>query len=407
MISQDAPVIVVGGGPVGLTTAVALATHDVPVVLLESGDGSVRAEWRGSTLHPPTLELLDEIGLTPEILSGSTRVDRVQHRDLEFDEVVEFDFGLLEGHTPYPFRTQFEQYKMLRLLGDRAARAGEVDLRFRHTVREMRQDDDGVTVTADTPDGRVELRAAFLIAADGSHSALRKHAGIGFPGVTLDTRSIVAASPFPFERVVGDLAPVSYWSGPSGRLSLIRTPDVWRLAVSAPGEQGGSTADPHPAVRTGLDLLTGAAGDVELIQHQTYRSHQRVAETFHLGRLLLVGDAAHLNSTTGGMGLNSGVHDAFEAADRLVPVIRSGADADEAAATYGAARRAAAMEFVQPLTHEGAIRLAQRDPAERRQRLAELAGIAADEDRSRAHVMAASMLTAPLPERVRKGLTAR
>jgi 3-(3-hydroxy-phenyl)propionate hydroxylase len=321
----EVPVAVVGAGPVGMTAALAFARQGVPVTVLEADEPGVRAEWRGSTLHPPTLELLDRIGILESVVAGCVRVDRVQYRDLESDAVATFDYAALAGHTAVPFRAQFEQYKLLRLLRTAVTETPDIDVRHASRVMDSREDGEHLTLTVVPGDGvPYEVRARWVIAADGAHSTMRKLAGIDFPGTTYPTMSLVAATRFPFEEAVADLAPVTYVSGPQGRLSLIRTPDTWRIAVSTDVDSGGATPDawraeePHPSLREALDLLVGgrAWAAEPLEQHQFYRSHQRVAGAFRAGRVLLVGDAAHLTSTTGGMGLNSGVHDAFDLAAR-------------------------------------------------------------------------------------------
>lgn len=398
MSDTDLPVIVVGAGPVGLVTALAFARAGVPVVVLEAEGDEVRAEWRGSTMHPPTLEMLERMGVAEAVLAGGVRVDRLQFRDLELPETATFEYSALAGHTRYPFRVQYEQYKLLRLLRKTALDSSAIDLRFGCRVLSLSQDDDTVTVTAG--DGsRERLRARWVIGADGAHSTVRKLAGVGFPGDTHPAMSLVAATRFEFRDAVADLAPVSYWSGPAGRLSLIRTPDVWRVAVTVPGApDAGAPPEhgPHPALASALDLLVGdrAWAATPLEQHQMYRSHQRVADRFTAGRVLLVGDAAHLSSTTGGMGLNSGVHDAFDLTERLAPPLLAADAAAErrAAAEYADVRRRAAMEIVQPATKTARAAVDTTDRVHRRDRIAGLRGTAADPAESVRHLRRMSML---------------
>ncbi|WP_329520989.1 FAD-dependent oxidoreductase [Spirillospora sp. NBC_01491] len=395
------PVIVVGAGPVGLAAALALAAERVPAVVLEAERAGVRKEWRGSTLHPPTLALLDRIGAASDAVAHGVRVDRLQFRDLQLPDRATFSYGVLEGRTPFPFRVQYEQYKLLRLLRELAEASPDVDLRQEHRVTGLTGADDGAAAAVVTLADGTRLTAPYVVAADGAHSVLRKLAGIGFPGDTYPSQSLVAATPFPFETVVDDLGPVSYWSGPNGRLSLIRTPDVWRVAVSTTAGVTASadgTGGPHPELAAALDLLVGDRSWVgsPLQQHQLYRSHQRVADRFRAGRLLLAGDAAHLSSTTGGMGLNSGVHDAFDLAARLGPALRAGGDGDgdAEADAYASARRDAAVRIVQPATRtvRAGVDATGRDA--RLARLRDLAATAADPVAGTRHLSALSMLDA-------------
>ncbi|MFI2664208.1 FAD-dependent oxidoreductase [Micromonospora carbonacea] len=399
---ETAPVVVVGGGPVGLVAALGFAGAGVSVVVLEAGEDGVRAEWRGSTLHPPTLELLDRIGLAESAVSGGVRVDRLQYRDLEIERIAEFPYRLLEGTTRFPFRIQYEQYKLLGQLRAAAVAHPDVDLRYGQQVTSVELDGRWATVTADDRSGvSRRIQTSWLIGADGARSTVRQAAGIGFPGTTHPTRSLVAATRFPLAAAVNDLGPVSYWTGPQGRVSLIRTPDTWRVALSTDvgaGRGASQTPDkqPHPRLVAALDRLVGDRrwADVPLGQHQLYRSHQRVATRFRAGRALLVGDAAHLTSTTGGMGLNSGIHDAFDLTDRLAGCMRRGDDAAEqrAADGYAAVRHAVATQIVQPAT--SAVRAAV-DATGRAVREARLDGLrrkAADPEQATQHLREVSML---------------
>ena len=403
---ERAPLVVVGGGPAGLAAALAFAASLVPVVVLESGEDGVRAEWRGSTLHPPTLELLDTIGLADVVLTDGVRVDRLQYRDLELDEVAEFRYQSLGGHTRYPFRVQYEQYKLLRQLRDAADQHPAVDLRFGQQVIGI---DPGATngpvavTVADRSGAAHRIEAAWLIGADGAHSTVRQSAGIDFPGDTYPTLSLVAATRFDLAGAVADLGPVSYWSGPAGRVSLIRTPDTWRVALStdlasARGAQDTTPPQPSPRLVDALDRLVGDRrwAEVPLGQHQLYRSHQRVATEFRRGRVVLIGDAAHLASTTGGMGLNSGLHDAFDLTRRLSEPLRAG-DTDAvswAAAEYAVVRREAATRIVQPATRATRAAVDTTDRAARAARLGRLRRMAADPTRAVQHLREVSMLDA-------------
>lgn len=388
-------VAIVGGGPVGMVAALSLHKRGVPVVVIESEPDRLRAEWRGSTLHPPTLEILDDLGVAGPILENGVRLDRMVYRDLEIDKEASFPYALLAEHTRFPFRLQYEQYKVIRHLKD-ALKASGVPVLYRHTVTAFEQDDTGVKLTVDADGKQHVLAAEWLLAADGAHSATRRSLGVEFPGFTYPTQSLVVATPFPLEEHVADLPPVSYWSGPRGRVSVIRTPDIWRVAMTTKlgvddsYEYAGD--NPHPAFSDGLNLLLGGKVDTASIgieQHQFYRSHQRLAATFRVGRVLLAGDAAHLSSTTGGMGLNSGVHDAHQFA---VAFESGGTDASLLA--YAQGRRAVAERLVQPMTTNNRSDTDLLDISHREARLDELRRQAADPAAARDHLYDAAMLRA-------------
>jgi 3-(3-hydroxy-phenyl)propionate hydroxylase len=390
---QQDPIIIVGGGPVGMVTALALHRVGVPAIVLESGPDELRSEWRGSTIHPPTLEILDQLGLAAEILEKGVRLDRLVYRDLVLDGEASFDYSLLQDLTRFPFRVQFEQYKLVRILKAALVERQIVTL-FNHNVVGLTQRDDKVELNVETNDGPKILASDWVIGTDGSHSTLRKILEIPFPGFTYPFQSLVAATKFPFEEHLPNLPPVSYWTGPLGRFSLIRTPDIWRIALSTDTTSDESYVQvddaPHPEFVADIELLLGGNIDphaIKLEQHQMYRTHQRVAETFKVGRILLAGDAAHLSSTTGGMGLNSGIHDANALANAFTDSdVRRGLDA------YAEGRRRVAELFIQPLTTNSRQGTDLASEEARAERLSRLTTLASTTQSARDHLVEASML---------------
>src|SRR3977135_312994 len=140
-------------------------------------------ELRGSTFHPPTLDLLDEFGLVPRMIEVGLKAPTWQFRDRETGPVATFDLALLAGDTAHPYRVQCEQWKLMRFLEEKLRQEGG-DIRFGHEVTAVRQDDDGATVTANTASGPVEIAGRYVLAADGARSAVRRALGVEFEGFT-------------------------------------------------------------------------------------------------------------------------------------------------------------------------------------------------------------------------------
>lgn len=381
-------IVVVGGGPVGLTSAALLADREIEVIVVESLD-AVSHEPRASTFHAPTLELLDTLDVTGSMHATGLIADRYQHRDRERGIVAEFDFGLLADDTKYPYRLQCEQYKLCELLADRLAAHPHADLRFSTRLEGFAQDGTGVDVTVRGPGGVDRLRADLLVAAEGANSSIRETLGIDFTGTTYEDRYLVVITLFPFEDHLEGLVWVNYISDPREYVVLLRAPEGWRVLFRAPADLSDSDAHDPESSRRRLRGVVAGAEEHEIIDTQLYRIHQRVAERFTDGRVLLIGDAAHINSPIGGMGMNNGIHDAFALARLLDGTIDSAALED-----WGRRRREVARRYIQVITDRNAKALGEQNEGERLRQQAELAAIASDPVRAREWMLGASMLRA-------------
>ena len=379
---SEPQVIIAGAGPVGLVTALGLAQKGISVLVLEKNSIEVPPQWRGSTIHPPTLAIFDELGLADEIIAGAIKVEVLQYRDLEIEEVVNFGYDCLDGQVKFPFRLQFEQYKVLKLLRTAAPSNPKIEIKYNTLIESVTQDSDGVSVQV-TNDGATRiLRPDWLVGADGSHSAVRKALGIELDGFTYPYPTTVVATPFKFEDHFAGLAPVTYWSGPTGRLSMIRTPDIWRIAMTTPlegvdisSDDRGSISEPTQDFIVAIDLLLSrlpgvSLADLELKQYEVYRSHQRIAREFSVDRVALAGDAAHLTTTNGGMGLNSGVQDAAALVKALEAAIAQNSSGP--ISQYARERKEFCTNFLQPTTTTNHKTVDNPDYEARKSRLTEL-----------------------------------
>ena len=379
---SEPQVIIAGAGPVGLVTALGLAQKGISVLVLEKNSIEVPPQWRGSTIHPPTLAIFDELGLADEIIAGAIKVEVLQYRDLEIEEVVNFGYDCLDGQVKFPFRLQFEQYKVLNLLRTAASSNSKIEIKYNTLIESVTQDSDGVSVQVTNNGATHILRADWLVGADGSHSAVRKALGIELDGFTYPYPTTVVATPFKFEDHFAGLAPVTYWSGPTGRLSMIRTPDIWRIAMTTPlegvdisSDDRGSISEPTQDFIVAIDLLLSrlpgvSLADLELKQYEVYRSHQRIAREFSVDRVALAGDAAHLTTTNGGMGLNSGVQDAAALVKALEAAIAQ--NSSDPISQYAKERKEFCTNFLQPTTTTNHKTVDNPDYEARKSRLTEL-----------------------------------
>lgn len=384
-MSAAEPVLVAGAGPVGLTAALVLARRGVPVTVLEAG-AELAAESRASTFHPPTLEMLADLGVVDALLARGLVADSFQFRDRRTGTVATLDLSLLAGDTPYPYRLQCEQNKLTPLLLDALGRLPGAEVRFGAAVAGVERTSRGVQ--AALADGS-RVRGAWLVGADGAHSAVRRSVGAEFHGMTYPERFLVASLDEDLRAVLPDLAPIAYVLDPDEWMVLLRTPDHWRVLLPTPD---GTSDRAELARLPGRLRELGARADGPALAHASlYRVHQRVAGTFRSGRVLLCGDAAHVNNPLGGMGMNSGIHDAVLMGGALGDLL-TGEGTDEELSDRAEERRTCALRYVGVDTHANWERLRVREPARRAALLAELRATAADPVAARRSLLRSSMI---------------
>ncbi len=384
---MSAPVVIAGAGPVGLATALGLGRRGVEVVVLERGDGPGSAS-RASTFHPPSLAFLAELGVVDAIERDGLRAPTFQLRDRRTGVVAEFDLGMLAGETPYPYRVQLEQSKLCLLLAQRIADLPHVTLRYGAAVAAVEQDATGVEVVLDAGE---RVGGAWLVGADGAHSAVRRSLGVEHEGFTYAERFLVVSTPLDLRTVVPGLAGVNYVSDPDEWLVLLQTPDHWRVLFPLGPEEALEDARRPERLEERLQRLAPRDEPYPILQSSAYEIHQKVAERFRDGRVLLAGDAAHLNNPLGGLGMNSGLLDAWSLTRRLGDVVVDGAD-DRELDEYASRRRQVALEVVDRQTRANKQRLEERDPQVRAAHHRDQAALAADRVAARAYLRRTTLL---------------
>lgn len=388
-MTADIEVAVVGAGPVGLTVALAMARSGVPVTVFEE-DERLSTEWRASTFHPPTIEIARHVGVAEAMLEAGIVAPRYQVRDRRAGLIAEFDFGALADETEYPYRLQLEQYKYTQIVkAALEADHPDVEIRMGAGIVDLEETADRVVLsTADAP----VAAARWVLAADGARSTVRKVLNCPFEGLTYEHRYLVLSIDHPIDTLLPGICDVNYIADPAEHLLILRVPDVWRVVVAVPPHVSAGEAVSDEYVGARLRALFGDHPDMTLRERKIYAVHQRVVDTFRHGRVLLLGDAAHVNSPMGGMGLNSGIHDAFDLSVQLGKVFEGTAD-ESVLDLWAQRRRKAAVEAVREITHRTTTAMAEQDERERRRFRAEMSAIAADPLRSKAWMMEAAMIS--------------
>ncbi|MGH8123843.1 MAG: FAD-dependent oxidoreductase, partial [Rudaea sp.] len=383
-------------GPVGLCFALALAQEGAPVTIVEtmSDENFLDQVPRARSNHPSTLEFFDKIGLYERLVPRGIVAPKFQYWDRPKAALIaEFDHVHLNSDTKFPFVLQCERIKIIEEALAMAKANPLIVVRMSTTFTRFSQTADGVTVHVTNQDGQSEtIAGSYLVSAEGARSIARKELGVEFEGFTYPERTLNIEVAYDFTKhgfternYISD--PVEYsnlfhWKGP---------PDRWRVHFPTdPNEDEEQLTRPE-AMQARLKAFLPIDSDFEICGCNLYPVHQRVAQKFRLGRAILVGDSAHVNSPIGGMGMNSGVHDAFNLADKLARVLRR--EADEAELDrYDRQRRQIAIKHTQAQTMRNKRLLEERNPAVRKRNHDELRRSASDPVLARKFLLRASLL---------------
>lgn len=327
-------VIVAGAGPVGLAAALTLAQTGTAVRVFEKRK-TLNVASRASTWHPATLDVMQRIGVVEPLIRDGVRVDRIQYRDV-FDGVfAEFDLSLLTGMTRHPFRIHFEQSAVTPAMVERVRSFSNCRVDFDTEVLTAEETEDGIVATIRSPDGVDKVKGRYVVVAEGARSVLRDRAGISFNEEPYGDMTLRLVTEFDLATLFRGIAPITYLYNRQKTVSFLKMPGVWRIILRVPPATSQDEAlDPAwfgPRLREVLPMLDVPA----LVSKDTWTASKAVASTFKQGRLVIVGDAAHLTNTRGGMNMNCGIHEAYEIGRAIARAIGSNDDAlVEAAARH-------------------------------------------------------------------------
>jgi 3-(3-hydroxy-phenyl)propionate hydroxylase len=376
-------IVVVGAGPVGTVAALACARLGHNVTLLEAEE-QVNDAPRASTTQPPTLEIIEALGLIDEYIAKGLVAPTFQFWDRPSMRLIaEFDFSCLKDETRYPFVVQTEQHKLALMGIERLRAMGNASVHMATRVTGLEQDEQSVTVHT----SKGAFSADYVIGCDGGRSTVRKSLGIEFEGFTWPERFLVITTRFDFAAALG-CCYRDYMADPTEWTNLFKVAgdDLkgrWRAVYNTREDESDEEALSDASVRARLGRIHVPQAERDYVHLNLYNVHQRVAKQFRKGRVFLCGDAAHVNNPIGGLGLNSGIHEAWHLS-RLI----DGGDLDE----YERVRRPLNIEYVQEQTIANKKRLEEREPAAREKRFDELRRMADDPARHKAFLMRASLL---------------
>lgn len=366
-MANDGRIIIAGGGPVGLVAGLMLGRAGIDVTVFDKGD-IVHQEPRAATIHPATLDLLDDLGVYERIEPLGIVCPIVHYYDQQ-ELLASFDHGILAGETRHPWVLQCEQDKLSRLLFAMARDVPGLDIRTETEVIDCAQSADAVEVEVRSADGKHErIKGRYLIGADGARSTVRNRIGVAFEGFTYGERFMIIGTPYDFEQA--GYAYRNYISDPVEWYNLFKIawkgpPGVYRLVVPIKLDEALDHERLPETCQRKLQRFHPRSEPYEIVLYNSYVVHQRVAASFRVGRVVLAGDAAHLNSPIGAMGMNSGIHDAVNLATSMLRMLEGGQDVS-ALDRYARQRRHVAVEHVQSATIANKKNMEQRDPETRR-----------------------------------------
>jgi len=315
----------------------------------------------------------------------------MQYRDQKEGKIVEFDFSLLKNDSRHPFRVQCEQFKLAEWLAETVDKLPNAEVLFSHKLVGFTQDDSGVNATIDSPDGRRVMRADYLIGADGGRSTVRKSMNIAYEGFTYPERILVVGTTVEFRDAIDDLCLINYVASPGKSCFIFRLPDLWKIGVPVPDDVSDEIAKSDEYVQNELQAIVARSEPYDVHFRAIFRVHQRVAATYRLGRVLLVGDAAHVNHPAGGMGLNGGLHDAVNLTGRLARVWHGQADEREFDG-YEVQRRPEAIDAIQKYTDRNFKDLQESNADQRRRILDGWRRMSVDQTLAYQHLLETSMI---------------
>ncbi len=372
----------------GLTAALVLARAGVPVTVLERAPG-LAEDLRASTWHPPTLDMMAELGLIDEMLENGLIARCTQFRDRKTGAIAQFDLELLRGETQHPYRLQYEQHKYARLVYGRLKAFAHAKVLFDSRVAHVSQTASHVEATLENGETH---RGDYLIGADGARSAVRQSLGIEFEGFTFPERYYSVSTAFDFGAHLDRLCYVNYVADTEEWCVLLKVSGMWRCLFPTRVDESDEEVLSDEATEARLQGLVRTHSRYETTHRTLYSVHQRVATRYRVGCAFLAGDAAHLNNPIGGMGMNGGLHDVLNLCDKLVQVQRGAGAA--ILDPYEAQRRPIAIDYINAGTARNRQLLQERDPEARRRSQEEMCRMAEDPVAAKAFLMKGSMIDA-------------
>ncbi len=316
-------VIIVGGGPTGFITALGLAQAGVRLTVIEAEPRIVDSP-RAAVYHWSVVEGLERLGFREEVENTGFSKQDYTYLVHKTGERIDFSLDVLNGHTPYPYNLHLGQHRLAEIALRRLGQHSQTRVHFNTRLMQLKQDQDGVTLHVMTPAGPEEMRARWVVGADGAASTVRRQLSLHFDGMTWPERFVATNLYFDFERYRYARATFLIDDAYGAVIAKIDREGLWRCTYME------DAALSEELLMERLKVVYAAivpGADYSIERATPYRMHQRSASRYRVDRVVLVGDAAHVTNPTGGLGLTSGLFDCFALYPALAAVALDSADA--------------------------------------------------------------------------------
>jgi 2-polyprenyl-6-methoxyphenol hydroxylase-like FAD-dependent oxidoreductase len=328
-------VIIVGGGPTGFINALGLAQAGAKVTVLEAEPHIINSP-RAAVYHWSVLDGLERLGIFEEAKAMGFLKQDYTYLVHKTGERIRYSLDALEGHTRHPYNLHLGQHQLAEIALRRIRKLSNTAVSFNTRVVNLRQDKAGVSVSVESPSGPEELRARWVIGADGAGSTVRQLLDLPFEGMTWPERFVATNVFYDFERYGFARTTVVVDDQHGAIIAKLNNEALWRCTYMEDAALPEATF--MERLTEAFTVLLPGKGEYKVDRAKPYRMHQRSAPRYFVGRVVLAGDAAHATNPTGGLGLTSGLFDSYALYPALAAVILEKAD-DEVLDRYSQARR--------------------------------------------------------------------